>query len=900
MNAQIRDMNFGNNGVIRADIPDYGYDRGIDVIIQADNKVVHVGAAYTHPTFGNKSITIVRYNYDGTLDESFNSTGIKSFRINDSFDTYYHDSQIQADQKILIGGQYSIYSFIARFNPDGSSDTSFGDNGILTLEDDSNYSDQHLIRVLDNGQLFLIRRYRVSSWLNTQYSFSLYSAEGVLDTNFGVDGVADLALPETGEFFLTNFVLMGDGRLQVSGRLTTVDEFENETKELVLMRINADGSLDEGFGVDGFSYYYIVAESDLKIQADGKLVCVGTTGLNAQGTTGAISVLRFDENGFIDETFSDDGWQGISVDVYATYGNALLIQDDGKIVIGGSFFNFAGGSVTDCLLVRLTADGDFDPDFGDNGIYRTGVSSGTDKVTDMEFQDGNTKIVFGGEGNYTSFDYITVRIITSALSLSGDASICLGENTLLEAFTQTELVGWATENEPDIILSTEGTFEVSPLENTTYNFYTTEDTASVTITILEAPIAELPEDSSICEGEELILDATLPDVSYFWQDDSEEAQFSVTNSGTFWVELSNQCGSSRDSVSIAMIALPEINLGLDTSLCDESSFLITTSAEGLTYSWQDASAESSFLAENTGTYWLDVSNECGVYRDSISLVFGNSPSIALGEDLTLCPNESFELQAPEGLSSYEWQDASANSTFEGMEAGTYWVRGYLGECSSADSINIYYYEPSTSTQSITSCESVLSPSGLYSWDESGSYTDTLTSIFGCDSVLTINLNIINLEPSISVEENLLISNVKAGAYQWYTCDDEPVIIEDASSDSYTAESNGFYQLQITESECSAFSECVEVIFIGVNEVNPLEALIYPNPISSNQFTIQIPHFNTIEINAEIFDLNGKLIYSEWFINSGLHEISLQNFQAGIYILKLTNQQNSSTHKLLVE
>lgn len=191
----------------------------------------------------------------------------------------------------------------------------------------------------------------------------------------------------------------------------------------------------------------------------------------------------------------------------------------------------------------------------------------------------------------------------------------------------------------------------------------------------------------------------------------------------------------------------------------------------------------------------------------------------------------------------------------------------------------------------------MSPSGLYSWDETGTYNDTLTSIYGCDSVLTINLNIINLEPTISVEENLLVSDVKAGAYQWYTCDDEPVLIEDATSNSYEAETNGFYQLQITEGECSAVSDCVEVIFIGIDEVEAANATIYPNPISSNRFTIQLAHFNSEKINAQIFDLSGRLVHTEDYVNSGSHEIQINTIQSGIYVLKLNGINHSRSYKL---
>jgi len=137
VSAQMRDPNFGINGFMRLNIE--GYDKGNDVLIQDDQKILSIGETAEHPIYADDLVGLVRYEYDGTLDSAFGDTGIVLLKVNGYSQTFYYDMALQADQKIIIGGQYSTNRFILRLNQDGSMDSSFATNGIYDFLDEDNF-----------------------------------------------------------------------------------------------------------------------------------------------------------------------------------------------------------------------------------------------------------------------------------------------------------------------------------------------------------------------------------------------------------------------------------------------------------------------------------------------------------------------------------------------------------------------------------------------------------------------------------------------------------------------------------------------------------------------------------------------------------------------------------------
>ncbi|MCH7536095.1 MAG: gliding motility-associated C-terminal domain-containing protein, partial [Bacteroidetes bacterium] len=134
---------------------------------------------------------------------------------------------------------------------------------------------------------------------------------------------------------------------------------------------------------------------------------------------------------------------------------------------------------------------------------------------------------------------------------------------------------------------------------------------------------DLGNDTVICENETILLDGSIPNGTFQWQDMSSDSTFSVSDQGTYWVEASNICGSVSDTVIVNVVPLPSINLGQDANICVGDSILLTATLDGaLSYLWQSGETDSTLLVTTPGLYQVEVNYICGTISDSV--LFSNS------------------------------------------------------------------------------------------------------------------------------------------------------------------------------------------------------------------------------------------------------------------------------------
>jgi gliding motility-associated-like protein len=161
------------------------------------------------------------------------------------------------------------------------------------------------------------------------------------------------------------------------------------------------------------------------------------------------------------------------------------------------------------------------------------------------------------------------------------------------------------------------------------------------------------------------------------------------------IELSGTCWYTPDQMDgyqYIQSSAPAIHLGHDTVLCEGETAHITPGNHFESYCWQDGSANASYLATQTGTYWVEVIDGFGCFaRDTIHLTFSGT-TITLGEDTSLCTGDSVVLSPGTGYSSYLWQDGSTQAQCIARQEGLYWVEIFQeGGCKSRDSIMINLY-----------------------------------------------------------------------------------------------------------------------------------------------------------------------------------------------------------------
>jgi uncharacterized delta-60 repeat protein len=381
---------------------------------------------------------------DGDLDSTFGSGGEKIIQISAGEVDYANAVALQTDGKIVLGGEVGSYSLdtnrsvLVRLNAGGSLDQTFGSGGRVV-----NPGQIHLraLAIQPDGKIITAGATRVIS-ITQDFALVRYNADGTLDTSFGSGGYA-----VNGEGEAQALILQPDGKIVLVGFLPLF----RDGSDFLLARFNADGSIDQTFGSGGrvTTSFTSGRNSDdhafaAALQPDGKIVVTGVI-------SGVPTVLiRYNSNGSVDTGFGLDG--SVLTPNSNTPARNVLLQPDGKIVIGGGSFalrrynangttdqTFAGGggnfggnvylkaigrqsdgkllaagsvcytNTGECnfLLARYNANGGFDPTFGNSGGFViTNVTEGMlDEANALVLQP-NGKIVLAGYASEPGGSYV--------------------------------------------------------------------------------------------------------------------------------------------------------------------------------------------------------------------------------------------------------------------------------------------------------------------------------------------------------------------------------------------------------------------------------------------------------------------------------------------------------------
>jgi uncharacterized delta-60 repeat protein len=378
------DAGFSGDGKQTTDFG--GSDGAADVALQGDGKIIVVGSGFT----------VTRYKSNGTLDTSFSGDGKQTTEFDLGGGQVANAVVVQDDGKILVVGTASGPMFdeefaIARYNPNGSLDTSFSGDGKQTASFLTT-AEANGVVIQGDGKIVVVGTGVDNIDGGSEGALARYNPNGTLDTSFSGDGTqtTDFGLGEGAQ--ATGAAIQGNGKLVVVGSAGA----NNISQDLALARYNADGSLDTSFSGDGTQTTDLGGSdeaADVALQGDGKIVAAGIASGGATGDDFALA--RYNPDGSLDTGFSGDGMQttdfGFGADDEA---NGVVLQGDGKIVAAG----VASGGPTgdDFALARYDADGSLDTSFSGDGKRRTNFG-GVDMANGVALQ-GDGKIVAVGRG----------------------------------------------------------------------------------------------------------------------------------------------------------------------------------------------------------------------------------------------------------------------------------------------------------------------------------------------------------------------------------------------------------------------------------------------------------------------------------------------------------------------
>jgi len=336
-----------------------------DVKVQPDGKIVVV-TSYTWSVPATSAV--IRYNANGTLDSSFGINGINTINVGPA-NNVASALEIQPDGKIIVVGNYdtgnAMNFMLLRYDTVGRPDSSFGINGISLTDFGSGTGDTGIsVSLQPDGKII------VGGSSNQQHIICRYKPDGMLDSTFAGNGKLAIGVPSASSQ-INSIALQNDGKIVAGGGYS-------------LFRILPDGTPDNTFGVSGESAS-VDFINDIALQTDGKIV--------AACLAGDFLVERFNTDGSLDTSFDHDGQTGL---VFNNPGTAIsysvIVQPDGRIVATGVDI---GGLITRTFaLARFNANGQLDQSFGSNGKVTTYISAYEQGYASAYYP--NNKLVIAG------------------------------------------------------------------------------------------------------------------------------------------------------------------------------------------------------------------------------------------------------------------------------------------------------------------------------------------------------------------------------------------------------------------------------------------------------------------------------------------------------------------------
>ncbi len=389
------DNSFGNGGFVRVDHAQHT-EKANAIALQADGRIVITGSESNKDFPHDYDFATLRLNPDGSVDKSFGYEGwvITDLGTDDEFATVM---AIQPDGKILAAGRIDVGGHsdfaMVRYLPDGSLDSLFGNAGIVQttfFNDWRTWDEAHAIALFPDGKILL------GGYADARQLFGLakYNPDGSIDSTFGEHGLVTMDFGKLRSGAINNIQITGDGGFLAGGPVTNM-EFPGKGN-IAIVRYQSNGDLDPEFGLNGIAKISIGELStigDMKLMSDGSIFIAGTSNIRWE-TLFDWLLVRLSANGKLDPAFDSDGYITYKMGIGSNSVNTVLVQPDEKIILTGYTQDGYKGSPSNFAAVRfLTEETSAIHDFNQNlpfhifpnpsnGTFQ--IDLGNNQVTDLQ------------------------------------------------------------------------------------------------------------------------------------------------------------------------------------------------------------------------------------------------------------------------------------------------------------------------------------------------------------------------------------------------------------------------------------------------------------------------------------------------------------------------------------
>ena len=567
--------------------------------------------------------------------------------------------------------------------------------------------------------------------------------------------------------------------------------------------------------------------------------------------------------------------------------DTLLVEQDSLPIV------FLGNDTSICADSTLSINAN--QPLAASYLWNTGQNSSSIIVD----SSGNYRVAVTTTKGCVGYGELNLSINNLPLpDLGVDMNLCQGDSIIFRNTLSDVDVSWLPNysSVDSIIVFVSGSYVIAVTDSNNCVGY---DTALVTVHAL--PDVDLGLDRQFCEGEERVINAGNDGEIYIWNTGDSVAQINVVESGEYYVQVYNSENCSRsDTIVVVVDTVPEVNLGVDTSICNNESLELIANNNGANYIWSTGETSSSISVSQASLYWVSVTNSFNCSNsDSIVLQVNPLPNVHLGIDQSVCDYLPISLGVVEkNALSYIWNTGEITDSIQTNIPGEYYISVIdTNNCFNSDTIQLSEgldLDVVMSADSVicigdettVTITSVANETGILTYDWStGDYSDEiLVGVGGEYSVLIIDekgcwgIDTITIReqfpPSIELvadslwmcsmeeaKETVNISAMHSGSYvEW---DDGSI------GESYVTEESGLFQAKVVDSfGCSAEDT------ITIHEYCRLVDLTLPNiftpdgdginddfiPFELEWEDLDYMMANLTYINFRVYNRWGKMVF----------------------------------------
>jgi len=811
------DPHFGTDGVALADFG--GSDQGYAMSVLNNGKILVAGRAW-NATTDEFDFGLARFNSDGTLDSSFGTNGMTMTDLGSTQDAAYAMA-VQTNGKIVVVGQTqddaTSYNFgIVRYNTDGSIDTNFGTNGKVAVDFNGSFDIAYGVVIHASGKITVAGTATDPDY-HFRFGLAQLNNDGSFDTNFGTNGQVMTAF---GSLDTEAYTLMagGGGSFVVAGYAYDGDM---GTTDVALARYNSDGSLDASFGTGGMTVSNLGADDEsiraLTMDGDGKIVAAGN------GNNDML-VARYSSSGHLDTSFGNNG--KVFVDFVGGADLAHAVAMSGSTIMVGGYADMM--SDTDMAVVSLNANGSMNGEFGSNGKLSLDVGSWDDEAMAMAVESNGNLLLGGFMVNALGdYDFAVAHygsFVDDSVNLA-PVAIPGGPYSVSEGGVVT-LSGAGSHDDDGSIVSYEWDLDY---DGTNFTVDASDVSVLFSATSLDGPLSRM-----------IALRVT---------DDQGSSHIA-----TAMLSINN----ANPTVALADDMMVSEGTGVDLgSLVSDAGL-----SDSLSYLWHVVASNGQVIADGTGTHMMFTPVDNGVYTVTLSVTDddgGMSSDTMVVTALNVNPTVS------------AGDDQTVN---EGSVVG---LSGSFSDPGN-DSYSVTWHVVASNGQVIADGHG---PGFSFSAMDNGLYTVTYTVMDddggSASDVVLVTVN--NVAPTANAGDDQTVNEGSmvnlSGSFSdpgndsysvtWHVLASNGQVIEDGhgSGMSFKALDNGLYTVTYTVMDDDG-GVATDTVLVTVNNVAPHVYVGYTYTINENTLVTLNGVFNdpgadTYSMNWHVVSSNGQVI-----------------------------------------